>query len=85
MRSVQASPYSYVSDYGTFFTIVVAGVPEPSNWAMMISGLCGVGFLAYRRKQNGLALRVTRSAPQRDHLRAVFLLRCRNRREPSGF
>ena len=24
--------------------------PEPSTWAMMILGFCGVGFLAYRRK-----------------------------------
>jgi hypothetical protein len=26
------------------------GVPEPSTWAMMILGFCGVGFMAYRRK-----------------------------------
>jgi PEP-CTERM motif len=25
-------------------------VPEPSTWAMMILGFCGVGFMAYRRK-----------------------------------
>lgn len=29
---------------------VVAAVPEPSTWAMMILGFCGVGFMAYRRK-----------------------------------
>ncbi len=28
----------------------VGGVPEPSTWAMMILGLAGVGFMAYRRK-----------------------------------
>jgi hypothetical protein len=33
-------------------------VPEPSTWAMMILGFCGVGFMAYRRKQNGQALRL---------------------------
>jgi hypothetical protein len=33
-------------------------VPEPSTWAMMILGFCGVGFMAYRRKQNGPALRL---------------------------
>jgi hypothetical protein len=27
-------------------------VPEPSSWAMMILGFCGVGFMAYRRKAN---------------------------------
>jgi PEP-CTERM motif len=34
----------------------VGAVPEPSTWAMMILGFCGVGFMAYRRKQNGPAL-----------------------------
>lgn len=33
----------------------VSAVPEPSTWAMMILGFCGVGFLAYLRKQNGNA------------------------------
>jgi hypothetical protein len=28
----------------------VSAVPEPSTWAMMILGFCGVGFLAYRRR-----------------------------------
>ena len=34
-----------------------AAVPEPSTWAMMILGFAGVGFMAYRRKQNGPKLR----------------------------
>jgi len=29
---------------------VVAAIPEPSTWAMMILGFPGVGFMAYRRK-----------------------------------
>jgi hypothetical protein len=29
---------------------VVSAVPEPSTWAMMILGFAGVGFLAYRRR-----------------------------------
>ena len=29
---------------------VLAAVPEPSTWAMMILGFAGVGFMAYRRK-----------------------------------
>jgi hypothetical protein len=37
---------------------VTSAVPEPSTWAMMILGFCGVGFMAYRRKQNGSALSV---------------------------
>ncbi|MGO9360107.1 MAG: PEPxxWA-CTERM sorting domain-containing protein, partial [Xanthobacteraceae bacterium] len=28
----------------------VPAVPEPSTWAMMILGFCGLGFMAYRRK-----------------------------------
>ena len=31
-------------------TPVVAAVPEPSTWAMMILGFAGVSFMAYRRK-----------------------------------
>ena len=27
----------------------IAAVPEPSTWAMMLLGFCGLGFLAYRR------------------------------------
>jgi len=34
------------------FTAPVAAVPEPSTWAMMILGFCGLGFLAYRRKNS---------------------------------
>ena len=33
-------------------TLVVAGVPEPATWAMMLLGFAGVGFMAYRRKNN---------------------------------
>jgi hypothetical protein len=28
----------------------VSPVPEPSTWAMMILGFCGLGFMAYRQK-----------------------------------
>jgi hypothetical protein len=32
-------------------------VPEPSTWAMMILGLAGIGFMAYRRsRKNTMAL-----------------------------
>jgi hypothetical protein len=30
---------------------IAPAVPEPSTWAMMILGFCGLGFMAYRRKQ----------------------------------
>jgi hypothetical protein len=37
---------------GTFSAVldVAPAVPEPSTWAMMILGFCGIGFMAYRRK-----------------------------------
>jgi hypothetical protein len=36
----------------------ITAAPEPSTWAMMIFGFAGVGFMAYRRKQNGSAFRI---------------------------
>lgn len=33
-------------------------VPEPSTWAMMILGFAGVGFMAYRRRAQGQAIRL---------------------------
>jgi hypothetical protein len=46
------------SDHDFGATTFTAAVPEPSTWAMMILGFCGLGFIAYRRKQNGPALRL---------------------------
>ena len=37
---------------------ITAGVPEASTWAMMILGFLGLGFMAYRRKQNEPMLRM---------------------------
>jgi hypothetical protein len=46
------------ADYDNLSITLNSAVPEPSIWAMMILGFCGLGFLAYRRKQNGAALTV---------------------------
>lgn len=35
-----------------------SAVPEASTWAMMMLGFFGVGFLAYRRKSQGAAVRL---------------------------
>jgi hypothetical protein len=35
---------------------VTGAVPEPSTWAMMILGFAGVGFMAYRRRNQTAAL-----------------------------
>jgi hypothetical protein len=45
--------YSYAeigANYAYLATGTVSAVPEPSTWAMMILGFCGLGFMSYRRK-----------------------------------
>lgn len=37
---------------GVLGGITVSAVPEPSTWAMMILGFCGLGFIAYRRRHH---------------------------------
>lgn len=34
--------------------VQVGAVPEPSTWAMMILGFCGLGFLARRRRNSAM-------------------------------
>jgi hypothetical protein len=46
------NPSAFAFDVQT----VTAAVPEPSTWAMMILGFAGVGFMAYRRRNQGAAL-----------------------------
>lgn len=41
-------PIPYNTGTGSFGA--VAAVPEPSTWAMMIVGFLGLGFMAYRRR-----------------------------------
>jgi len=43
-----------VSDFTTAQALNSA-VPEPSTWAMMILGFAGVGFMAYRRRNQSSA------------------------------
>jgi PEP-CTERM motif len=33
-----------------FGTLQVGAVPEPSTWALMILGFCGLGFIAHRKR-----------------------------------
>jgi hypothetical protein len=35
---------------------LTSSVPEPSTWAMLILGFCGLGFMAYRRKSKATLL-----------------------------
>lgn len=48
---------SYIGPFDTRVhgTGVVAAVPEPSTWAMMIFGFGAVGFMAYRRRRVAMA------------------------------
>jgi hypothetical protein len=43
---------------GNFAQVLVTSVPEPSTWAMMVLGFLGLGFMAYRRKQNDQSFRL---------------------------
>jgi hypothetical protein len=53
-----AGPFS-PNNRDAFGEIAIAtAVPKPSTWAMMILGFCGLGFMAFRRKQNRSALTV---------------------------
>jgi hypothetical protein len=45
-------------DFISITTGFAGAVPEPSTWAMLLIGFAGIGFMAYRRKQNGPALRL---------------------------
>ncbi len=49
--------YADRAQVGAYLGVSISGVPEPSTWAMMILGFASIGFLAYRRKQNGPQLR----------------------------
>jgi hypothetical protein len=54
---------AFVADYaapdggptGHIGATIASTVPEPSTWAMMIPGFCGLSFMAYRRKRSGAA------------------------------
>lgn len=48
---------SNFSDNTQYVTAQISAVPEPSTWAMMILGFAGVGYLAYRRRNQAAALR----------------------------
>lgn len=34
----------------------IVGVPEPSTWAMLLIGFAGVGYMAYRRRKQSVAI-----------------------------
>lgn len=52
-----SNPETYANFRANTLTVSAVGaVPEPSTWVMMLLGFAGLGFMAYRRKQNGSAL-----------------------------
>jgi PEP-CTERM motif len=58
---VSASPITDLFVEGTSIvgtlTVTVAGVPEPSTWAMMLIGFAGLGFTGYRASRKSAGLR----------------------------
>lgn len=52
-----ASPGGALYNPGDPSIVTIAAVPEPATWAMMIFGFFGIGFLGYRRKRSGEAIR----------------------------
>lgn len=49
--SLFSSPPYPQQDYNVGVdTLSVSAIPEPSTWAMIILGFCGLGFMAYYRK-----------------------------------
>lgn len=56
--TIDAIRFNSSSDAFEVSNFSVSAVPEPSTWAMMILGFVGLGFMAYRRKQNGAAFSV---------------------------
>jgi hypothetical protein len=48
--NVAANANSLHLNYGGSTLTISSAVPEPSTWAMMILGFCGLGFMAHQRK-----------------------------------
>src|SRR5262249_28147872 len=42
--------FSQIKQFEISGVTPVAAVPEPSTWALMVLGFAGVGFMAYRRR-----------------------------------
>jgi hypothetical protein len=40
----------------SFESVSVSAIPEPSTWAMMILGFCGIGYMTYRRRNQSAVL-----------------------------
>ena len=47
---------TFVGSMDTLKIEVTEAVPEPSTWAMLLLGFAGVGFMAYRRRNQNSAL-----------------------------
>ena len=43
---------------GNLSATQVGAVPEPATWAMLLIGFAGVGFMAYRRRNQNTAFRI---------------------------
>jgi len=50
--------FDYYNGQFVAANLSVSAVPEPSTWAMMLLGFCGLGFMAYRRNAKPAAMAV---------------------------
>jgi hypothetical protein len=51
-----AGPGGNTNLYNALGPTTISAVPEPSTWAMIVLGFCGLGFLAHRRKSGPASL-----------------------------
>ena len=51
-----ADIHSDMFPFGEIRGQIIPAIPEPSTWFMMILGFAGVGYLAYRRRNQATAL-----------------------------
>jgi len=50
------TPASNLPPFALLDGVSLTAVPEPSTWAMMLVGFCGLGYAAYRRRRTPIAI-----------------------------
>jgi hypothetical protein len=50
------APAANLPPFALLDDVSLTAVPEPSTWAMMLVGFCGLGYAAYRRRRTPIAI-----------------------------
>ena len=50
------TPAANLPPFALLDGVSLTAVPEPSTWAMMLVGFCGLGYAAYRRRRTPIAI-----------------------------